>query len=116
MKPLHTLMSEQNCKCHYCGVEMTIQCGSRHPQRATVEHLVDKWSSQKHQKIDDDSNRVAACFACNNTRGNIRNKIARKYYQQLIIRSGLAMNAASTHSGKLYKMFGPIPQELFGGE
>jgi 5-methylcytosine-specific restriction endonuclease McrA len=110
MKSLTTLVLEQNCKCHYCGTVME-HSGTK---RATVEHLVDKWSSPKHRKIEDDSNRVAACFTCNNTRGNARNRIARNYYQDQIGRRGLKMKAASTASAQLYKMFGPVPQELFG--
>ncbi len=113
MKPLAELMLEQNCKCHYCGVEMLTECVRGNPRQATVEHLVDKWSSPKHIKIEDDLNRVAACFSCNNTRGNARNKIARKYYQTLINNRGLKMKAASISSDKLYKMFGPVPQELY---
>lgn len=114
MLTLHDLIVKQGCKCYYCGVTMLTNCSKGDARQATVEHLVDKWSSPKHRKIEDDSNRVSACFTCNNTRGNIRNRIARSYYQNLIGKRGLKMKAASTASSQLYKMFGPVPQEMFG--
>jgi hypothetical protein len=114
MLTLHELIVKQECKCHYCGVTMLTDCSRGNPYQATVEHLKDKWSSPKHRKVEDDSNKVAACFKCNNTRGNVRNIIARRYYQTLINNRSLKMKAASTNSGQLFKMFGPVPQELFG--
>lgn len=78
-----------------------------------MEHLVDKWSSPKHNKIEDDSNLVAACFTCNNTRGNVRNKIARAYYQGQMGLRRIKGSAASISSKQLYKQFGPVPQQLF---
>jgi hypothetical protein len=92
---------------------MLTDCTRAHPQQATVEHLIDKWSSPKHIKIEDASNLVAACYTCNNTRGNARNKIARNYYKQLNGVRQKKIQAASTSSNQLYKMFGPVPQELF---
>jgi 5-methylcytosine-specific restriction endonuclease McrA len=113
MSTLVSLITKQHCKCHYCGVVMLTDCVRGDPHQATVEHLIDKWSSPKHIKIEDESNLVAACFLCNNTRGNTRNKIARSYYKQLITAKQLKINAASTNSKQLYKMFGPVPQHLF---
>lgn len=113
MITLSTLITQQHCKCHYCGVTMLTECVNGHPQQATLEHLIDKWASPKHQKIEDDSNLVAACYTCNNKRGNIRNVIARKYYQQLINSKKLKIKAASTSSSQLFKLFGRVPQELF---
>jgi 5-methylcytosine-specific restriction endonuclease McrA len=112
MISLAQLITRQHCRCHYCGTTMLVGGGRNHPQHATLEHLVDKWSSPKHIKIEDDSNLVAACFACNNTRGNARNVIARRYYQQLIGNKQMKINAASTSSKQLYKLFGPVPQHL----
>lgn len=80
---------------------------------ATIEHLIDKWSSPKHIKIETSSNLVAACFKCNNTRGAIRNKIARDYYKMKAKEKGIKLAVASTSSRTLYKMFGPVPQNLF---
>jgi hypothetical protein len=80
---------------------------------ATVEHLKDKWASKSHRKIEDENNVVAACFKCNNTRGNKRNVIARKYYQCVINQKNLKLKAASISSSELYKLFGPVPQHLF---
>ena len=91
---------------------MLTECARAHPQQATLEHLIDKWSSPKHIKIEDDSNLVAACYACNNTRGNARNAIARRYYQQQMGSKGMKGSAASIASKQLYKLFGPVPQEL----
>lgn len=112
MATLAQLTTKQQCKCHYCGVTLLTDCVRAHPQQATLEHLIDKWSSPKHIKIEDDSNLVAACYACNNTRGNARNVAARRYYQKLIGATGLKIKAASTSSKQLYKLFGPVPQEL----
>lgn len=112
MITLAQLVDRQHRKCHYCGTTMLTDCTQAHPQQATLEHLVDKWSSPKHIKIEDDSNLVAACNACNNTRGNSRNVIARRYYQTLINTAGLKIEAARIGSKTLYKMFGPVPQEL----
>jgi len=83
------------------------------PQLATVEHLVDKWSSPKHRKISVHTNLVAACFQCNNSRGASRNRIARDYYKQQAARKGIKLHVASTSSKFLYSMFGAVPQHLF---
>jgi hypothetical protein len=83
--------------------------------RPSIEHLKDKWASPYHQKIEEDSNKVAACWKCNNTLGNRRNRIARSYYQRIIDDRKIQMKAASTQSNRLYKLFGPVPQELFAG-
>jgi 5-methylcytosine-specific restriction endonuclease McrA len=116
MTTLAQLITRQHCRCHYCGTTMLVGGAVRnHSQYATVEHLIDVWSSPGHRKIEDDSNLVAACFTCNNTRGNERNKIARRYYQQVIASKqlGKKVKANNIQSRQLYKMFGPVPQELF---
>ncbi len=82
-------------------------------QQATVEHLLDKWSSPKHQKIECESNLVAACFQCNNSRGAKRNRIARDYYKEQVKNRNIKLAVASTPSAILYKLFGPVPQNLF---
>jgi len=82
-------------------------------QLATVEHLVDKWSSPKHQKIEVASNLVAACFQCNNSRGAARNRIARDYYKSQAAKKQMKLAVASTPSKILYSLFGPVPQHLF---
>ena len=83
------------------------------PRLATVEHLVDKWSSPKHVKIEDASNLVAACFECNTTRGAVRNRIARSYYKMVAAQRSMKLAVSSTSSSNLYKLFGPVPQQLF---
>lgn len=108
---LPTLIHRQNNKCYYCQCEMNRTKGS--PQQSTLEHLVDKWSSPKHIKIEKPENLVAACFQCNNTRGAMRSRIARDYYKQLAIARCVKLHVASTSSDILYKMFGPVPQQLF---
>jgi len=83
------------------------------PHQATLEHLLDKWSSPKHIKIESPDNLVAACFECNNSRGNARNCIARNYYKVQATKKGIKLAVASTPSRVLHKMFGPVPQNLF---
>lgn len=108
---LSELIIKQNNKCHYCNCEM--HSDIKHPQRATTEHLIDKWSSPKHNKIESESNLAAACWQCNNSRGSIRNKIARAYYKGEASKKKIKLNVPSTSSKQLYSMFGPVPQHLF---
>lgn len=110
---LQSLITKQCNKCHYCAVQMTIKDSTKFkPTDATTEHLIDKWSSLKHQKIESENNLVAACFQCNNTCGSIRNATARRYYQEIINKYGMKMKAANVSSKELYKKFGAVPQEL----
>ena len=108
---LNSLIERQCNKCYYCQCEMNREAKS--PQLATVEHLVDKWSSPKHVKIEAPSNLVAACYQCNTTRGSARNRIARDYYKMLASELGIKLAVASTSSKVLYSMFGSVPQHLF---
>lgn len=108
---LFSLIKQQNNKCYYCKCEMNRT--KKSPQLATIEHLLDKWSSPGHVKIEGPSNLVAACFHCNNTRGAKRNRIARDYYKAEAAKRGMKLAVASTSSKILYKLFGPIPQQLF---
>lgn len=105
------LIIKQGNKCYYCQCEMNHH--NKSPQQATVEHLVDKWSSPKHRKIESESNLVAACFQCNNGRGSIRNSIARDYYRRKAREQGMKLAVSSTSSRTLYSLFGPVPQHLF---
>lgn len=104
-------VKSQNNKCHYCNCDMNDIVGS--PQQATIEHLVDKWSSPKHKKIETISNLVAACSHCNNQQGISRNSIARNYYKQCANKKKIKLSVSSTSSKTLYQMFGPVPQHLF---
>lgn len=108
---LYNLIINQDNKCHYCNCEMNRE--QKSPQRATVEHLVDKWSSPKHMKIEIASNLVATCFQCNNSRGAMRNRIARDYYKKQASLRGKKLAVASTSSKELYSFFGAVPQHLF---
>ena len=108
---LDSLITGQGNKCHYCNCEMNRE--KKSPQSATVEHLVDKWSSPKHRKIELESNLVAACHHCNNSRGNVRNRIARNYYKLQAAKKSMKLAVASTPSRTLYSLFGPVPQHLF---
>jgi hypothetical protein len=108
---LRSLVARQNNKCHYCNCEMNRV--NRSPQSETLEHLIDKWSSPKHAKIDAPSNLVAACYQCNTTRGSERNRIARSYYKGQATKLGIKLAVASTSSKVLYSMFGSVPQHLF---
>ena len=112
MFALGDLVKAQDGKCHYCGREMVT--GRKDRYCATVEHLKDKWASPKHIKDNSPENLVAACWECNHTRGASRNKLARRYYQGIIKQKKLPMHAANTESAILFKMFGPVPQEIFG--
>lgn len=109
---LRELVTGQGNRCYYCSCEMNTTQGS--PQQATTEHLIDKWASPKHIRIEDKSNLVAACFKCNNTRGAARNRIARDYYKKCARAKGMKLAVTSTSSATLYKLFGSIPQHLFG--
>ena len=108
---LSELTQRQGNKCFYCSCVMNQI--NKSPQQATLEHLIDKWSSPKHRKIECSSNLVAACFHCNNSRGAVRNRIARDYYKRKASEKGIKLAVASTSSRNLYSMFGPVPQQLF---
>lgn len=108
---LSSLITRQGNKCYYCACEMNQVNAS--PQQATLEHLIDKWSSPKHQKIEKASNLVAACYQCNNSRGAVRNRIARAYYKAQAAKKNIKLAVASTSSRQLYSLFGPVPQTLF---
>lgn len=108
---LEELLLKQSNKCHYCGCEMCRDNGLSN--QATLEHLIDKWSSPGHKKIWEESNLVAACFKCNNKRGSVRNKIARNYYKIEAEKRNKKIAVSSTSSGQLLKIFGPVPQYLF---
>jgi hypothetical protein len=108
---LFSLMTKQNNKCYYCNCEMNQT--KKSPQQATLEHLIDKWSSPKHRKIELPCNLVAACFQCNNSRGAARNRIARNYYKRKAAEKSMKLAVASTSSRQLYSLFGPVPQNLF---
>lgn len=108
---LLALVQKQGNKCYYCNCEMNQDRKS--PQHATVEHLRDKWASPRNKKIESPSNLVAACFACNNTRGAIRNRIARDYYKSQAAKKNMKLAVASTSSRTLYSLFGSVPQQLF---
>lgn len=108
---IEELIANQNNKCYYCSCEMNRLKNSK--QQATIEHLIDKWSSPKHMKIEEKYNLVAACYDCNNSRGSIRNKIARNYYKEFATKKGIKVAVASTSSKVLYKLFGSVPQSLF---
>lgn len=108
---LSGLVERQNNKCYYCKCDMSTTKGSQ--DQTTVEHLIDKWSSPKHKKIESASNLVAACFQCNNSRGAARNRIARDYYKAQAAKKSMKLAVASTSSKTLYSLFGPVPQHLF---
>ena len=108
---LSNLIQRQGNKCFYCHCEMDKV--NKSPQQATLEHLIDKWSSPKHRKIELPCNLVAACHKCNNSRGAVRNRIARDYYKCKASEKGIKLAVASTSSRQLYSLFGPVPQTLF---
>lgn len=109
---LSKLVARQDNKCYYCKDKMSSSL-SNISDRSTIEHLVDKWSSPKHAKIEAESNLAAACFKCNNTRGNIRNRIARDYYRTQARKYSMNISISSICSQDLYRMFGAVPQSLF---
>ncbi len=114
MITLDVLISRQQGKCYYCKCQMS-NIANSHDQ-ATIEHLIDKWSSPKHMKIEKPENLVSACYKCNNTRGSIRNKIARNYYKQEAKNKNIKIAVSATSSKKLHALFGPVPQHLFDKE
>ena len=108
---LAELIQKQNNRCHYCACLMTRE--QKSPHHATLEHLQDKWASPGNRKIESASNLVAACFQCNNSRGNARNVIARNYYRKQANKRQMKLAVASTPSQVLYSLFGPVPSSLF---
>lgn len=113
---LKRLVEQQNCKCYYCECEMMYhnRLHGPHPENtATVEHLRDKWDTRGHKDWGE-HNLVAACFKCNNERGNHRNRVARRYYQQQMDKKRIKGSAASIKSALLIKTYGPVPRQLFG--
>ena len=108
---LEYLLTKHGNACCYCGCEMNRI--SRHPKSATIEHLKDKWESPKNQKINTEENCSVACYGCNNKRGSVRNKIARRYYQECAAKQGIKIAAASVESAKLFAMFGSVPPQKF---
>jgi len=108
---LTSMIVRQNNKCYYCKCEMDNV--KKSPNQATVEHLIDKWSSPGHKKIESASNLVAACFQCNNSRGAARNRIARDYYKSQAAKKSMKLAVASSSSRSVFKLFGPVPQTLF---
>jgi hypothetical protein len=108
---LLTLIQKQGNKCYYCSCEMNQTKKSL--QQATIEHLLDKWASPRNRKIEAPSNLVAACFQCNNSRGAVRNRIARDYYKSQAAKKQMKLAVASTPSKILYSLFGSVPQQLF---
>ena len=108
---LTSMIVRQNNKCYYCKCKMDNV--KKSPIQATVEHLIDKWSSPGHKKIESASNLVAACFQCNNSRGAARNRIARDYYKSQAAKKSMKLAVASSSSRSLFKLFGPVPQTLF---
>lgn len=105
------LLAKHGNFCCYCGCEMNRV--AHHPKSATIEHLKDKWDSPKNQKIHTEENCDVACYECNNKRGAVRNKIARRYYQECANKRGIKMAVASVESAKLYAMFGSVPPQNF---
>lgn len=108
---LLALVQKQGNRCYYCSCEMNQDRKSL--QHATLEHLLDKWASPRNKKIEAASNLVAACFACNNSRGAVRNRIARDYYKKQAAKKNMKLAVASTPSRTLYSLFGSVPQQLF---
>lgn len=108
---LSVLVKSQDNKCHYCNCQMNTT--KKSSNQATLEHLVDKWSSKNHIKNESPENLVAACFQCNNSRGSSRNRVARDYYKIQAAKKSMKLAVASTSSKTLYKLFGPVPQNLF---
>lgn len=65
------LASKQKWKCYYCGCKMFYQYldggGTLKPNALTLDHLTPR---KKKNLYCDMQNAVAACFACNNKRGD----------------------------------------------
>ena len=63
-KLLRRLFKMQHRKCHYCGIEMILKQG--YGTSATIDHMVPKChGGTRHPR-----NVVAACWACNNAKGD----------------------------------------------
>lgn len=66
------LFERQKGRCHWCGHRMILEKGPADgivPARfCTADHLVDRWDARNRDRA------VAACFSCNTTRNDIKQK------------------------------------------
>lgn len=98
MHKLTHLSGCQNHKCCYCGVEMTVDLtDQKGPTAASVEHVI-PLSKGGRRAFE---NEVAACKACNSSRGNMD---AMTFYhrRQILLRTGLVppgVNFGTTSDG-----------------
>lgn len=83
------LFRRQKGRCHWCGCEMVQVAVPRRasPPRnlCTIDHLDDRFSPDRGKRFGE-YRRVAACWECNNRRGNERQ--AARPIDELHARSG----------------------------
>lgn len=64
---LETLITRFRGRCVYCGVEVTNSPGKPQPTSATCDHFIPR-SKGGH---DGKSNKVLACYGCNQAKGDM---------------------------------------------
>lgn len=64
---LETLVTRFNGRCVYCGDEVTVAPGRPEPKSATCDHFIPR-SKGGH---DGKSNKVLACYDCNQAKGDL---------------------------------------------
>jgi len=63
---LRQLLVKQDFCCHWCGLRLVSPYRREHCHRATVDHVIPRAKGG----TDTRDNRVAACFACNQAKGD----------------------------------------------
>lgn len=64
---LETLFARFGGRCVYCGKEVTIASGTPKPHSATCDHFIPRARGGHEGR----SNKVLACYACNQAKGNM---------------------------------------------
>ena len=106
------LCAEQNHRCAYCGLAFIYNAGSAHPLAPTIEHVI---------RLADGGlrvweNEVAACWSCNNRRGEIE-AVAYYHVVRELIEAGTVMPLETArqkrrHAGKKKVPLAPIATRL----
>lgn len=64
---LETLFNRFGGRCVYCGVEVTLASGKPEPRSATCDHFIPRARGGHEGR----SNKVLACHACNQAKGDM---------------------------------------------
>jgi len=67
-KRLRIKLHAENPHCHWCGCVTLLLSGQRHPDAATLEHLISRLAPDTSQRNKPENIRIA-CYKCNHARG-----------------------------------------------